>query len=175
MNRRQSHAAKRFEECRLLFYGLVSKFCKSFGEDFEETVSEASELFMLILGTHDPNRQCLQADLRFRLWKMMLSRRRQRYRTKSRLSLIEVDFSKIDSRSIQDQELEVDFRSLNEDAIEVVRLIFESYELTEDSRGADGVVVPSLVKRALKKHFTRKGWTRRKLDSAFQQIQEVLT
>lgn len=178
MARRKPSIDERFEEVRLVFFGVCDKFWRKYGGDFEDVISKGHELFMEILISHDPRRSELGADVRFRVWKGLLedreaeARRRRLFPIDPRpdLDLIEArpDLGQFDIKSF--------LEDLTTDVQTVVRLALDTPRPVAKAAAARGGKMGYYadLRHAIKQYLLTAGWSQRRVYGGFAGVREAI-
>lgn len=165
-----------YDEVQALVARTAYRFSRRYGVDGEDALGDANLHFFEALQGHDPDKGGFERRLTAIIWNRLLDQHRIRARHNARIGVIRAD-ADLDrfGRSTPDRDdLDDALDTLGRDAREVVRLLFR------ETAGLDDAIRKAKphrrgIKLALKRHLAERGWDRTRIQTAFDEISEVLS
>jgi len=189
----QSGKNETYEEVEMLVYSIVHKFKKKYGGDFEELLSEANYLFLLVYDSYCESIGEFTTWLHFRIWKGLLDHLGKDI--KLRKNIIYGDLDSTGDYGKDSQDINNDFNQIPQNKIQETcqqnhfMLNLKSY-LSMESKDVIRLVLdmpndllimsmkkgnsPRNVKSSLRQYLKERGWKKTEINDCFSEIKEAL-
>jgi len=153
-----------YDSVKKLIYQTCNSFREKYGGNSREYYSRANESFVTSIGEYDPSRSKLTTFISLRIYRDLLNERQKEARRHRLMPIVKkavLETEEYRKRFILDDFL----KELQPDGVVVVRLALQM--------SASGLQT-CFVKRRVKKKLLTKGWDRKRIQEAFNEIEESL-
>jgi hypothetical protein len=171
---------KQMERAYITVRPTIIKVCKSFrrqyGGELDELVSEAHYHFVNIFLTHDPDRQDLEQDVAWRVFKRLLESRTKNARRRRLLNPEQLTEYNAWTEPVKYFDLEGFLNSLDGDAKQVVKAVLnEPIDVQLEIAQRPGGRTPTTTRRAVVQYLRDLRWSAQQIRQSFSAIREALT
>jgi len=170
----QDSAAETHSDVRGLTIGLIQRFQKVYGGDFDEYYSQSNTIFMRAFLTYQPKNGDFTTWFNFLLWKLLLEERRRFARRRAQIEENLTD--DMDQRGVVPSSFHLfEFvEELTTDARCIVEALFDPPMDLKMAYAQRNTGSPANHRSAIREFFTDLGWSGRRITESFAEIGRAL-